>query len=46
MPLAFVARTTLAAVIAEEDFLALCNSRSLLCSSNGFKEEILNLHRR
>lgn len=46
MPLAFVARTTLAAVIAEEDFLALCNSRSLLCSANGFKEETLNLHRR
>lgn len=45
MPLALVARTTLAAVIAEEDFLALCNSQSL-CSSDAFKEEILNLHRR
>lgn len=46
MPLEFVGCTTLAAVVAKEDFLALCNSWSLLCSSDGFKEEILNLQRK
>lgn len=46
MPRSFVDRTIQVAVISEKDFLALCNSWSRLCSSNVFKEEILNLHRK